>query len=225
MNRLIVPLATALVVAVVLGGVALNVRRAADTGPAASAAIATPSSVSSAAPSASNFPAFVSHVDNLSKTWTSPLYGYSVRIDPTWTVTSATVSIDNPKSTDATALDSFAVTGTDTTINGAATALGKSTFDAWLTSHHADVAKAVPAGCDGGDPSTWPTVAVGGQLGYLDQLCNAAEVSVHVGDRVYTFGWGSSTFNAGQHLEMKQFETVLENVTFPQAAASASPAH
>lgn len=167
--------------------------------------------------------AFSPKTDNLTGTFTSPLYGYTIGIDPTWTTTTATMSIDDPASTDENSGDNVAVTGTDSHISGAATAMPAGwTFQQWLDDHHKDVLKGVPSGCDGGDPSSWPTVKVGDQDGFLDQLCNAAEVDVHAGDRVYMFGWFNDTFETGRHLDEAEFERVLTTVTFGPAPTPTS---
>jgi hypothetical protein len=171
--------------------------------------------------------AFAPKTDNLTETFTSPLYGYSIQLDPTWIKTSATVHIEDPTSNEDNSSDDFAVTGTDTHLSGAGAPMPAGwTFQQWLDDHHNDVLKGVPTGCDGGDPSTWPAVSVGDQAGLLDQLCNAAEVDVHVGDKVFMFGWFNETFEGARHMDQSEFvERVLPTVRFPEATgAAASPA-
>jgi hypothetical protein len=164
--------------------------------------------------------------DTLTDTFTSPLYGYSIQLDPTWQTRAATVPIDNQASTEDNSSDHFAVTGTDTHVTGAATAMPAGwTFQQWLDDHHKDVLSGVPTGCDGGDPSTWPAVTVGDEDGLLDQLCNAAEVDVHVGDKVFMFGWFNDTFDAGRHMDQSEFvERILPTVRFPDSEATSSAA-
>ena len=170
---------------------------------------------------------FGSKTDNLTATFSSPLYGYSIGLDPTWTARAATVLIDDPASTEENSSDNFAVTGTDSHITGAAGAMPSGwTFQQWLDDHHKDVLAGAPTGCDGGDPSTWPAVTVGDHDGLLDQMCNAAEVDVHVGDRVYMFGWSNETFEGLRHLDQSEFtDRVLPTVRFLDSAEAptASP--
>jgi hypothetical protein len=134
--------------------------------------------------------------------------------------------MDDPKSTDQNSLDWVNITGTDTHITVGAVPLHGQSYAAWAADHHTnDVKPNVPAGCDGGDPTTWPVVLVGGQTGHLDQLCNAAEVSLAVGDEVYMFGWSNDTFSTASHLPEAQFFRVLESVMFAGAAPGPSPSN
>ena len=77
----------------------------------------------------------------------------------------------------------------------------------------------MPAGCEGGDPATWPELQIGPATGRLQQLCNAALAYVFVGGRVYEFGWGNSTFDGGQHLSQGAWEALLRSVTFDPTSA------
>ena len=122
----------------------------------------------------------------LTGTFTSPAVGYSIGLADRWTTrTGATAS----------AGDELTVDGTDTTVYVTSKALQSGeTFDAFLEAAYQGAFGAVPAGCEGGDPSTWPTVAVGPEQGRLQMLCNAATVHVLVGGRVYDFGWGNANF-------------------------------
>jgi len=159
-------------------------------------------------------PADADKVAHLTASFTSSLYAFGLKRDPSWTTHKATVLIDDPRSTEQNSQDTISVTGTDTAITVAATAMTGGSYEAWAVSHHEDVKNGVPAGCDGGDPSSWPIVDVGGHQGRLDQLCNAAEVSVPIGDKVYMFGWSNKTFTVSSHLGEAQFLRVLEDVTF-----------
>jgi hypothetical protein len=93
------------------------------------------------------------------------------------------------------------------------------TFDAFLEAAYQGAFGAVPAGCEGGDPSTWPTVAVGAEQGRLQMLCNAATVHVLVGGRVYDFGWGNANFIGTDHLSLPSWKALLQTVTFDPASA------
>jgi len=155
----------------------------------------------------------------LTKTFTSPTYGYSVGMGDDWTAKPATrkwVGVDNSPPT----IDEIAATGTDTTISAASQALPKgTTFDQWLIPFHQNTLAGVPAGCDGGDPSSWPAIPIGDQMGRLEMLCNAAEAIVEVGGRVYVFGWGNSTFTGASHLGLPSWKVLLKSVAFDPASA------
>lgn len=162
-------------------------------------------------------------VSHLTSTFTSPLYHYRIRVDPSWTTDAATVRIGDSTSTDAKDVDTVKVTGTDTTIEISATSMNGLSYDAWAVRRHQDAIPNVPPGCDGGDPSTWPTIPVGSAVGRLMQLCNAGEVSVAVGPDAYVFFWGNDTFNGTKHLDEAQFFRVLQSVEFTGPGASAAP--
>jgi hypothetical protein len=155
--------------------------------------------------------------------FTSPLYGYTVVLPASWTANPATMVADDPASTGDTATDAFTVPGTDTTIGALAWDLGSGTYEAWAKAYHDDLVGHVPQGCDGGDPSTWPSIQVGTVQGHLLQKCNAAEVMVAIGKRVYVFSWGNDTFEAGTHLPEPEFERLLLGVTLPDAGTAARP--
>ena len=166
-----------------------------------------------------NFGPVSSRVENLSRWYQSTLYGYSMYLDPSWTVTPALTRRTGPLSQDTLA-DDIQVAGTDTGIGGSASPLGNRTWDELLAQLRTITTPNVPPGCDGGDPSTWPTVPVGNKQGRVQQLCNAAIVYVLSGKTVYEFDWGNSTFNAGQHLEEIDFLHVLKGVVFPASDAA-----
>jgi hypothetical protein len=155
----------------------------------------------------------------LEKPATSRWYGYSLFRKGEWTWTPATshwTGFDNSKP----AVDELAITGTDTTVTIASQALPKGkTLDQWLVPFHANTTANVPAGCDGGDPSTWLATPIGDQIGRYYQLCNAAEAVVGVGGRVYVFGWANDTFDAASHFQLQSWLDLLKTVTFDPAKA------
>lgn len=156
---------------------------------------------------------------DLTGRFVSPWYGYAIATGAGWPTTPATkhwTGTDNS----GPAVDQINVTGTDTTIAIASQKLpAGTTYDQWVAAYHGAVSKAVPSGCDGGDPSTWKTTPIGPQTGRYYVLCNAAEAIVQVGGRVYIFTWGNSTFGAGQHLPFESFRPMLATVTFDPTAA------
>jgi hypothetical protein len=193
--------------------------------PPASAASAHPSPVASAHPSsaASALATPMSLVGHLTVPFRSPVYGYSIRLDPTWTVAAATIAADDPRSTEETGADLITVTGTDTAIPIVVSDLGGQAFGAWLEDYRAATTASVPPGCDGGDPSTWPAVTVGDRQGVWQQKCNAAVAIVEDGGKAYQFPWENGTFTTTQHLGVEDFKAVLATVTFPSPAASPTP--
>lgn len=155
----------------------------------------------------------------LEKTFVSPWYGYSVARKAEWTVTPATAhwtGVDNARPK----VDEIAITGTDSIVSIASQPLPKgTTLDAWLVPFHANTTANVPQGCDGGDPSTWPTTQIGDQTGRYYLLCNAAEAVVSVGGRVYVFSLGNDTFTAPSHFQVASWLELLKNVTFDPTKA------
>ena len=171
-------------------------------------------------PSPSIAPTASSLTTNLTRPYTSPLYGYTIGTDPSWTVKPGSLLADDPRGTGDTSYDAITIPGTDTTVNILAWNLRDKTAHDWITQYHADVSKTVPFNCDGGDPSTWPAVPVGDHQGVWEQLCNAAEAIVNVGDWVYVFAWNNDTFDAAQHFQPSDFKRLLETVTLPASATS-----
>lgn len=155
----------------------------------------------------------------LSDTFTSPTYGYSIPVAPDWTTTPATTpwkGIDNSPPV----VDQIEIAGTDTGLTGASQALPKgTTYEDWLVTFHEPALHNNPAGCDGGDPSTWPPIQIGDRVGGLEMFCNAAEAVVNVDGRVYVFDWGNSTFDGDRHLSFASWKHLLQSVRFDPASA------
>jgi len=151
----------------------------------------------------------------LNRTFRSKVYHYTIGLAADWTVSPATVRADDPTSTEATATDVITVTGTDTTIQTVASDLGGQPFDAWLRDYRAAMSSSVPPGCDGGDPATWPAVAVGPLQGVWQQKCNAGLAIVEYRGEAYQIAWENGTFSSEQHLPVADFRSVLRSVTFP----------
>jgi hypothetical protein len=164
-------------------------------------------------------PSAVMLLPSLEKPFSSTWYGYTILRSGDWTVKPATThwtGVDNSPP----AVDEITVTGTDTTIPAASQRLPKdATYAAWLDAFHRNTVANVPSGCDGGEPSAWPTVQIGDQQGKLEMLCNAAEALVEVGGRVYVFDWSNSTFDGAQHLGLASWKRVLETVVFEPSKA------
>ena len=153
----------------------------------------------------------------LTGTFRSPLYHYTIGLASKWTAHPATISIDSGKGTDATVLDLITATGTDTQIQVAASTLGRESFASFLKTIQtaALTDPNTPPGCDGGDPSTWPSVPIGDQQGVWQQMCNYVVAYADVKGKAYQFAWANSTLNTGQHLSIADFKHVLESVVFP----------
>ena len=185
------------------------------------AGVDAPASTPTPVPSAS-----VSRFD-LAKTFTSSLMGYSIKVATDWAIAPATTAWTGLTDNEGTAVDAITATGTDTTVTIASQPVpAGSTFATWIGQFHDEVVAGEPPGCDGGDPSTWPAVAIGSETGTWEQLCNAAVAFAEAGGRVYVFAWESDTFDADQHLRPAEFKALLATVKFDptQATASASPA-
>ena len=153
----------------------------------------------------------------LPKTFRSPIYHYTIGIAANWKVTPAKFLSDSPKATGDLGTDVITVTGTDTTIPVTASALGSQSFADWLKAIQVAAKQDIntPQGCDGGDPSTWPSVAIGNRQGVWQQMCNYAVAYVDIGGLAYQFPWENGTFDTSKHLSVADFKTVLESVTFP----------
>lgn len=208
-------LASAAALVLVVVGAAFVLRPASSVGPAGQTPSTAPTQPRTGTPTATPTvtPAVSSEPLDLTTTFTSDRYRYSIRLDPSWSVKLATTTWAGPDNS-APAVDEIHVTGTVTTINVASQALGASdTYESWLAAFHANTTAGVPPGCDGGAPSTWPPVPIGDQIGAWEQLCNAAEALVLVQRRVYVFTWGNSTFG-GPRLTADQFKEVLRTVAF-----------
>jgi hypothetical protein len=158
----------------------------------------------------------VTPIDHASETFTSPVYGYSIRVDPRWTVEPALIAAGQPGATEDAGSDLIHVVDTDTTIAVTADELGGQTFEQWMGDVHQEVLgdPDVPVDCKNGEPDTWPTQPVGDQDGRLMTLCNFAQVFVHVGDRAYTFTWENDTFSETSHMDVSYFKELLRSVVF-----------
>jgi hypothetical protein len=161
----------------------------------------------------------VGALPKLDASFVSPWYGYRIPIASSWTTKAATAHWHGVNN-EAPAVDEITITGTDTGIPIASQPLAKgTTFEEWLEPFHEATLAAVPVGCDGGAPSTWPALVIGDQVGRLEMLCNAAEALVEVKGRVYVFDWGNQTFNEDQHLAFASWVKLLESVTFTPETA------
>ena len=156
----------------------------------------------------------------LTGTFRSPMYGYSIKIASGWTTTPGTAVWIGTDDSAPGVGDEIDPNGTDTSIEGISESLpAGTTFDAWRTAYARQTVGGVPAGCEGGDPATWPELKIGPATGRLQQLCNAALAFTLVGGRVYEFGWGNSTFDGTQHLSQGAWEALLGSVTFDPTSA------
>jgi hypothetical protein len=175
--------------------------------------------VDSAVPSTSPLPYVM---PALSSTFTSPRYGYTISIAPDWKRWPAIRTWAGPDNSPEV-VDEITVTGTDTTVSGAAQQLAPGqTFDQWLVPFHDAGIGHLATLCLGGDPATWPPVTIGSATGRWQQMCNAAQAVVEVDGWVYVFSWGHETFNIHRHLSVDDFKTVLRSVQFGTPAPQPS---
>ena len=149
--------------------------------------------------------------------------GYSIKVADAWTAEPATTPWNDLTNSDPPAADAITVTGTDSSIVIASQPIpGGTTFAQWLDQFRQTITPDVPAGCDGGDPSTWKTIQIGSETGVVEPLCNAMIAFANVGGRVYRFSWGNDAFNTDQQITESEFKDILKTVTF-RAAGSAVP--
>jgi hypothetical protein len=149
--------------------------------------------------------------------FTSPLYGYTIGTRPDWNATPATRRWTSMVP-DSGFMDGFDVTA-DTSVGVMSQPLGSRTFDEFLAAFYQRQHETLAgSGCDdGGEPSTWPTIAIGDQTGRLEDVCSFAsdEALVAVDGRVYLFELGHS--NRG--FPLTAFKQLLTTVTFDPANA------
>lgn len=155
----------------------------------------------------------------LTKTFSSPIYHYTIKYVPDWSVVPATLAVDgNPDAGDTTN-DRFVATGTDTTIGVNATSLGGVSWQAYLDGVERDLQgdTSIAENCRPSQP--WPTITVAGREGVRIIKCNNyQQVLVHVDDQAFMFWIGTSTFDQQQHLDAAYFDHMLESVTFEPPA-------
>jgi hypothetical protein len=154
----------------------------------------------------------------LTSTFTSPTYGYSVKTLPEWTTEAAPERWTGTGN--GSGLDGVSMAGTDTALTGASQPLGSRSFDDFVAAFHQTIQADVPSGCDGGDPSKWPELPVGDRVGHLEMLCNAAEVLVEDGGRVYLFEWGNATFDTERHFPFAAWKELLKSITLTPETAT-----
>ena len=162
------------------------------------------------------YPGSLISLPELTKRFTSPMFGYSVGVAPDWTTEPAT---QHWRGLSNDVLDGITITGTDSGFGGASQPLGSQTFDEFLAAYHTKNLASVPAGCDGGDPSKWPEIQIGDKTGRLQNLCNAADAFVEAGGRVYIFEWGSESFDTSRHLSLASWKELLTSVALDPASA------
>ena len=154
---------------------------------------------------------------DLTKTFKSPLYGYSVPINAAWTTTPATKAWrDHGNSSDF--MDGVGITA-DTGFGAMSQALNGRTFDDFVHQFYEGQLAAIGPNCAGGDPSAWADVQVGDQTGKLEIQCGSDEALVQSGDRVYLFELGTSSSTEDRNLSPDSWKNILRRVTFDPAAA------
>ncbi len=153
----------------------------------------------------------------LTKTFTSPTYGYTIGIGEGFRATPATSKWNPGVNVGEWPQDVIGTTKDDLLVAGASTAIPAGmTFDQWL-------AVAFPARTGGGglcpqdDSSTWPQIEVGNQVGRLLTHCHGFEALVGVGGRAYDFEW---RFQVTETNHTKaDWKEMLKSVTFDPSAA------
>jgi len=219
--------AFAVVASLVLIGRPATHQIAGPSNPPAPTTVPSPSTAGSAAvPSAlavaPSAPPDLGIVPSLTKRFTSPTYGYSVAIRPSWVTAPATLPWTGPDNS-TPVVDEIDFTGTASGMTAGSQALEPGeTLDQWLGPFAANTGGLSPA-CLGGDPATWPPVQVGDAVGRWQQMCNAAEVVVESGGRVYVFTWWSGSYDKSRQLSAEDYKAVLTTVRFDPAKATPLP--
>ncbi len=159
---------------------------------------------------------------DLSSTFTSPRYGYTIGIDADWTTEPATITWSGPDNSNHV-LDHVFVTGKDTNIAGASQALQPGqTFDGWLDLFETQN-QISQEPCSGGSPATWPAVQIGSATWRWQQMCQADVAITEQGGRVYVFN--ANYGMQGNDLTPSQYLQVLGTIAFdPASIPSPEPA-
>jgi hypothetical protein len=159
----------------------------------------------------------------LTKTFTSPTYGYTIGIGEGFITTPATSTWIPGENTGDAPQD---VIGTaakyDWFLSIASTAIpAGTTFDEWLAAEFPGKAADSDAGtCKLDDPATWPLIQVGNEVGRLDRHCHGMDALVGVGGRAYIFSWQYQVTDTNH--TFADWKEMLKSVTFDPSSASAS---
>ena len=153
----------------------------------------------------------------LTKTFTSPTYGYTIGIGEGFRTTAATSKWTPDAYTGETPQDVIGTTKDDWFVTVASTAIpAGTTFDEWLVIHFPPIAAGGEL-CARSDPSTWPPFQIGNQVGRLITHCHGIDAIVGVGERAYIFTWGYQITDTNHTLA--DWKELLKSVTFDPAAA------
>ena len=153
----------------------------------------------------------------LTETFKSPLFGYSVKTLPEWT-TAAAEKAWTGVTNDSAMMDGVDFTGTD-----------RSRLDL-AAAGRPDVRRVRrrlprrPEGARTGRLRRRGPVDLARGPGRRPrrppgELCNAAEVLVEVGGRVYLFEYGNGTFESARHFPFVAWKDVLKSITFTPETA------
>jgi len=149
-------------------------------------------------------------------TFTSPTYGYSILINPTWTPTNAAKPWrDYGNSNDF--MDSVEI-GSGQGMGMMSQALGSRTFDQFVNTFYQQQLAAIGSGCAGGDPSTWPDIQIGDRTGKVELQCGSDEALVQAGDRVYLFEIGNRA-DPNPLVSLDAWKVLLRGVILDPASA------
>lgn len=210
-------LAGAAAIAVVLLGGVLLLRPGGSTGPGAPSpsapAVPTGSASGAASPSAAA---------SLDKTFSSDRYGYTVAYPGSWSVSPATSSWTAGAANNWGSGLNDELKGRDIRFSGASQALAKGqTADAWLREYGSPVGALAGQGAD---PTTWPTVTIGGLQGSIDiDGGPAAGGTIAPGGRMFDAvviaGRLAYNFNMDGNVDRAIFEAFLTTVKLPVVPA------
>jgi hypothetical protein len=178
----------------------------------------SPSPSPTAAPSQTGLAA-----TDLSGTFTSDRYGYTLPVDPLWTTRQASLTWTGPDNS-YPVVDELEPIGGNVVFNAASEALADGqTLDAWLDLFQSPQNEA--STCFGGAPATWPTRQIGGRSWTIQQGCGGKWAITEQDGRVYVLtcaGCGSETPNPAASA---LFDRLLADVELhPELALAVPPA-
>jgi len=206
--------------ALVIAGALAIVGSGGRSGPApttqpTAATIPSAASSSVATTSPSTAPAAL----DLSGTFSSPRYGYTISAAPDWIITPATLTWSGPDNT-APVVDDITFAGGGGITGASEALLPGQTWAQWLNQFQPPN---LTGGCSGDAPDTWPSIQIGDQAGAWQAMCGGSgEAIVQRGDRAYVFAFSPGSVDGA--ITFDQLKQILTTVRFdPTAVPSPLP--
>jgi hypothetical protein len=209
-------------VAIVFVGALAFSFRSPSNGADGSAPTATSPSASSSAPATSPPPSPTAMADSdLSSSFVSDRYGYTVPIGPDWSTRKATLTWTGPDNS-RPVIDEFGLDASTVAFNAASEPLAEGqTVEAWLDLFQSPENEA--SDCMGGSPAGWPTRQLGGRAWTIQQGCYGTSAIAVQDGRVYVLTCGGC--NATTEDANRLFDRLLEGIELhPELARDIPPA-